>query len=146
MHLITPHLIQTQTANAVSPKPPLRKHLTSSSLPPLVPPSKRSRYSPRGPAVVEEVANAIRELSKSMSNNTAIPSVPSTPKRRQAAIEGVEKDATFSTPEQIRVWSLFYNDIAATDTFMAISDKRKRNRFVRQLLDMPADELDNPFL
>lgn len=130
----------------VSLQPPLRKRPTSSSPPPSVLPSKRSRYSPRGPAVVEDVANAIRELSKSMSNTAATPSAPSTPKRRQVAIEDVEQDLTFTTPEQIKIWSLFYKDIAAADTYVAISDKRKRNQFVRRLLDMPANELDNPFL
>ena len=79
-----------------------------------------------------------------MSNTTT--DTPSTPKRRQAAIETVEQDGTFTTPEQIKVWNLFYKDIAAADTYMAVSDQRKRNRFVRGLLDMPADEADNPFI
>ena len=79
-------------------------------------------------------------------NTATIPSPPSTPKRRQVAIEGVEQDPTFTTPEQIKVWSLFYKDIAAADTYMAISDKQKRNQFVWWLLDMPTNELDNPLL
>ena len=81
-----------------------------------------------------------------MSNTATTSDTPSTPKRRQAAIEVVERDGTFTTPEQIKVWNLFYKDIAAADTYTAISDKRKRNRFVRGLLDMPTDESDNPFL
>jgi hypothetical protein len=65
------------------------------------------------------------------------------PKQRQAAIEVVEEDITFTAPEQVKVWSLFYKDIAAADTYMAITDERKRNRFVRGLLDMPVNEPDN---
>jgi hypothetical protein len=71
---------------------------------------------------------------------------PSTPKRRQTAVEAVERDKTFTTPEQVKVWNLFYKDIAAADTYMAIVDARKRNRFVRGLLDMPSSEPENPFL
>ena len=81
-----------------------------------------------------------------MSNTATVTDTPSTPKRRRAAIEVVEQDGSFTTPEQIKVWNLFYKDIAAADTYTAISDKRKRNRFVRGLLDMHADETNNPFL
>jgi len=81
-----------------------------------------------------------------MLTTTTIANTPSTPKRRQAAIEVVEQDETFTTPEQMKVWNLFYKDIAAADSYMAITDERKRNLFVRGLLDMPADDPDNPFL
>ena len=124
---------------------PHRKRAASSP-PPSLRPQKQSRSSPRGPAVVQDVANAIREFSESMSNTATVADTPSTPKRRRAAIEVVEEDGTFTTPEQIRVWSLFYKDVAAADTYMAITNERKRNKFVRGLLDMPINEPDNPFL
>jgi hypothetical protein len=79
-------------------------------------------------------------------NTTTIVDTPSTPKRRQAAIEVVEQDGTFTTPEQIKVWNLFYKDTAAANTYTAISDKQKHNRFVRGLLNMPVNKPDNPFL
>ena len=121
------------------------KRAASSSPSPL-PSSKRPRSSQRGPAVVQDVAKAIREFSASMLTTATIANTPSTPKRRQAAIEVVEQDETFTTPEQMKVWNLFYKDIAAADSYMAITDERKRNLFVRGLLDMPADDPDNPFL
>jgi len=37
-------------------------------------------------------------------------------------------------------------DVAAADTYMAITDERKRNQFIRGLLDMPVNEPDNHFL
>ena len=80
-----------------------------------------------------------------MSTTATVGNAPSTPKRRQAAINVVEQDKTFTTPEQIRIWNLFYKDMAAADSYVAISDKRKRNLFVRGLLDMPADDSTNPF-
>lgn len=126
--------------------PPRQKRTASSSPPPSFPPPKRSKTSSRGPAVVQDVADAIREFSESMSNTAVVVDTPSTPKRWQAAIGVVEEDRTFTTPEQIKVWSLFYKDIAAADTYMAITDERKRNRFVRGVLDMPVNESDNPFL
>jgi len=135
----------SQDAAVRTPKPLRRKRSISSSPPPSLPALKRSKLSPRGPAVVQDVVNAIRQLSESMSTPVAM-NTPSTPKRRQVAIEAVEHEATFTTPEQVKVWNLFYKDIAAADTYMAISDKRKRNRFVRGLLDMPASEPNNPFL
>lgn len=137
--------ILTQDTAAKTPQPLCRKHSISSSPPPSLPVSKRSKLSSRGPAVVQDVANAIRQLSESMSTPAAM-NTPSTPKRRQVAIEAVEHEATFTTPEQIKVWNLFYKDIAAADTYMAISDKRKRERLVRGLLDMPANKPNNPFL
>ena len=123
-----------------------RLKCSASSSPSPFPPPKRSWLSSHGPAVVQDIANAIHEFSASMSNNAAIADTPSTPKRRQAAIEVVEQDGTFTTPEQIKVWNLFYKDIAAADTYIAISDKRKRNWFIWGLLDIPADESHNPFL
>ena len=137
--------MQVTTTSSVSSRASRVKRTVSSSPPPSLLSWKRSRLSSRGPAVVQDVANAIREFSASMSNTTTT-DTPSTPKRRQMAIETVEQDGTFTTPEQIKVWNLFYKDIAAADTYMAVSDKRKRNRFVRGLLDMPTDEPDNPFL
>ena len=71
---------------------------------------------------------------------------PVTPKQRQVAVKAVEREGTFTTPKQIKVWNLFYKDIAAADTYMAINDKKKREQFVRGLLDMPANESNNPFL
>ena len=64
----------------------------------------------------------IRQLSESMLT-PVVTNTPSTPKRRQVAIEAIEQEAAFTTPEQIKVWNLFYKDIAAADTYMAISDK-----------------------
>lgn len=80
-----------------------------------------------------------------MSATATIGNTPSTPKRRQIAINVVEQDRTFTTPEQVKVWNLFYKDIAAADSYVAISDERKRNLFVRGLLNMPANDPANPF-
>ena len=65
-----------------------------------------------------------------MSTTATITNTPSTPKRRQAAIEVIEHNETFTMPEQVKVWNLFYKDIAAADSYMAITDERKRNLFV----------------
>ena len=89
---------------------------------------------------------AIREFSASMSTTATIKNTPSTPKQRQAAIEVVKQDETFTTPEQIKVWNLSYKDIAAADSYIAITDEQKCNLFVWGLLDMPASDSANPFL
>ena len=78
---------------------------------------------------MQDVANAIRQLSESISTPVTA-NTPVTPKQRQVAIKAVEQEGTFTTPKQIKVWNLFYKDIAAADTYMAINDKKKYKQFV----------------
>jgi hypothetical protein len=81
-YLIASRSTQVTTADAVSSQPPRRKRAISSSPPPSFLPLKRPRSSPRGPAVVQGVANAIREFSESVSNTAAVADTPSTPQAK----------------------------------------------------------------
>jgi len=130
---------QVTTTDVISTRASHLKRTASSPPTTSLPPSKRSKLSARGPAVVRDVGQAIREFSASMSSE-------STPKRRRVAVGAIEQDETFATPEKIKVWNLFYRDIAAADMYMAINDQQKCNQFIRGVLDMSIDESENPFL
>ena len=60
---------------------------------------------------------------------------PSTPQRRSMAIRAVEKDQELSVEERIKVMRLFKRDIAAADSYLAISDSTVRAEFIRLEID-----------
>jgi hypothetical protein len=80
--------------------------------------TKKSHIS--GLATVSDVASALHKMASSF--NDVDNGDPSTPQRWLMAICAVEKDQELNGEERIKAMHLFKRDIAATDSYLAISD------------------------
>ncbi|EGO02801.1 hypothetical protein SERLA73DRAFT_158569 [Serpula lacrymans var. lacrymans S7.3] len=89
--------------------------------------SKRLRTKVTGPSAILGIADALSAVTSSLSRpdpsiSQLIGDVPSTPKRRIAAIKAVCVDDALATAEHTQAIALFTKNIAIADAYSAISD------------------------
>lgn len=62
----------------------------------------------------------------------------STPERRSRAVKRMEDDAEYSDNEQVSIIELFEEHPKIADSFLAISNKAVRSRYIRRALEKHA--------
>jgi hypothetical protein len=101
---------------------------------------KKRRVGKRGShtEAVGDVADAIQSLANNFSSSapTANVMATTTPERRAAALKLMEDDGEFSEDESVSVICLFAHKKAVHDTFLSLSNKERRTKYVRKELDM----------
>jgi hypothetical protein len=102
---------------------------------------KKQRVGKRGShtEAVGDVADAIQCLANNFSSSsapTANVMATTTPERRAAALKLMEDDGEFSEDESVSVICLFAHKKAVHDTFLSLSNKERRTKYVRKELDM----------
>jgi hypothetical protein len=102
---------------------------------------KKRRGGKRGShtEAVGDVADAIQSLANNFSSSSAPTQnvmAATTPERRAAALKLMEDDGEFSEDESVSVICLFAHKKAVHDTFLSLSNKERRIKYVRKELDM----------
>ncbi|EGN99298.1 hypothetical protein SERLA73DRAFT_160741 [Serpula lacrymans var. lacrymans S7.3] len=97
--------------------------------------SKGLRTKVTGPSAILVIADALSAVASSLSRpdpsiSQIIGDVPSTPKRRIAAIKAVCVDDALATAERTQAIALFTKNIAIADAYSAISDDVLRSNYI----------------
>lgn len=90
--------------------------------------AKRHRSGRTGTDGMFSLAGAINNLADSF---TAGDGALASPRRRQAAITLLDKDADLSENEQVQAIRLFSRHTAIADSYMSIQNKSTRTRYIQ---------------
>ncbi|KAG5652135.1 hypothetical protein H0H81_006172 [Sphagnurus paluster] len=100
------------------------------------------RHRTQADSLLNGVAGAILQLSKSLNSGTGIP----TPERCEKAIDLLTEDKAFSLEEEGDLLELFAENVAYADTYLATKKKESRVLFGRKIIKRckrEADEFEN---